>query len=265
MRRERAGRKNEAKTTRDPNNSSRPPRREKNEKEDGKPSILDPGGLIFTAFCFSALYSGSKTAQEVTTESETTIDPKKGQTNISEAKKNPNTPITPPAIPPAPTTTPPAPAPTNLIQRFFALWASPTPTKEDNTKTTAQTADASPKSVSFEAPLKNGKRYTGQSVNPGKTTEPAPPTSILKQTNPSVNEPKTASAPSILKSLFSFFSKDTQAPKDNSPALVEVGKSSGAAPELTSDNKPPQAKRAKTEILPKEDKAMKSLINKDTS
>ena len=105
MRRDREGRKNDAKTTRNPNNSSRPPRGEKNEKKNNQPSILDAGGLIFTAFCVSALYSGLKTAQEVTTESETTIDPKKGQTNISGAEKNPNSPITPSAIPPAPAPT----------------------------------------------------------------------------------------------------------------------------------------------------------------
>ena len=268
MRRNRAGRASSAQH-KDSNQYSQQPRRENNKKEDDQPSILTAGGLIFMALCLSALSSGLGTEKDLTPKSETTndkegqtdeskttIDPKKGQANNSGAEKNPNSPITPSAIPPAP-------APTNLIHRFFALWASPTPTKEDNTKTTAQTADASPKSVSFEAPPKNGKRYTGQSVNPGKTTEPAPPTSILKQTNPSVNEPKTASAPSILKSLFSFFSKDTQAPKDNSPALVEVGKTSGAAPELTSDNKPPQAKRAKTEISPEDDKAMKSLINQE--
>ena len=261
MRRSRTERASSAQP-KDRNQSSHPPRREKNEKEDGKPSILTAGGLIFMALCLSALSSGLRTEKDLTPKSETTND-KEGQANNSGAEKNSNATITPPAIPPAPTTTPPAPAPTNLIQRFFALWASPTPTKEDNTKTTEPTANESPKSVSFEATPRNVKHDTEQSVNPKKTTEPAPPTSILKQTNPSVNEPKTASAPSILKSLFSFFSKDTQANKDNSPALVEVKKTSGEAPELTSDNKPPQAKRAKTEILPKEDKAMKSLINKE--
>lgn len=281
MRRDKVGRKDDAKTTRKPGNSSRPPHREINKKEHEKPPILDAGGLIFTAICVSALYSGLKTAQEVTTESKTTIDPKKGQANNSGAEKNPNSPITPSAIPPAPTTTPPAPAPTNLIQRFFALWASPTPTKEDNTKTTAQTADASPKSVSFnEATQNNDKRDTKQSVSPQKTTEPAPPTSIHNQTNPSVNEPETVTARSILRSWFSFFSKDTQANKNNSPApFAEVENTADAKSNPTtptagekrgpeknvSGEEDRKAKGAETKKSPEKlaKEAMKNLIDEE--
>ena len=123
------------------------------------------------------------------------------------------------------------------------------------------TADALPKSVSFSLP--KGRTNSGLPHEPQETTGPTPskesPTSILKNSNLVVNEPETVSALSTLIKWFRF----SQAPKDNSPALVEVKKTSGEAPKLTSDNKPPQAKRAKTEMSPEEDKAMKSLINKE--
>ena len=123
------------------------------------------------------------------------------------------------------------------------------------------TADALPKSVSFSLP--NGRTNSDLPHEPQETTGPTPskesPTSILKNSNLVVNEHETVSALSTLIKWFRF----SQAPKDNSPALVEVKKTSGEAPKLTSDNKPPQAKRAKTKISPEEDKAMKSLINKE--
>ena len=175
MRRDRAGRKNDAKTTRNPNKSSRPPRRKNNEKEDDQPSIPASLGLIFMALCLSALSSGLKTAKDLTPKSETTkdkegqtdesrttIDPKEGQTNISGAEKNPNATITPPAIPTAPTTTPPAP--TSLIQRFFAFWANSTPTKEDNTKIKEVAKKEDTKDAETHQPVKKNKTEKDTSV-----------------------------------------------------------------------------------------------------
>lgn len=179
MRGNRVRRDNSAKP-KDPNKSSRPPHREKNKKEDDKPSIPVQVGLIFVAICVSALSSGLRTAKDLTPKSETTND-KEGQMNNSGAEKNPNAPITPSAIPPAPTTTPPAPAPTSLIQRFFALWANSTPTKEDNTNITEVTKKEDMKDAETPQPVKENKTEKKSSVKKNQWQRignftPIPPT-----------------------------------------------------------------------------------------